>query len=104
MLVLKGLGLDTVPPEVGELYWLTHLDLSYNRLHTVADEVVQLPRLQHLNLSGNWLETLPPLRGLRELLILELDKNGLIEVPNSVWDANTLSALLINDNELSRLP
>ncbi|WP_375457242.1 leucine-rich repeat domain-containing protein [uncultured Methylobacterium sp.] len=58
-LSLKGLGLDTLPTEIGELTELRTLDVDFNRLSTLPDWIGNLTGLQSLNLSGNGLSTLP---------------------------------------------
>src|SRR5262245_60016705 len=57
---LCGLGLETVPPEIGQLTWLESLDLGANRLTSLPAEFWRLTCLIELHLDGNQLVSLPP--------------------------------------------
>ena len=82
--------LATLPPEIGRLTKLQHLDLRHNRLLTVPREIAQLKALQILNLNNNELTALPSELG--QLISLEQaavnDPEPLI---NGLWlDTNPL--------------
>ena len=70
-----------IPPELGRLSKLVHLDLNYNWTlsGTIPPELGNLRNLVHLNLSGNDLSgTIPPeLGNLRNLVHLDLSNNDL---------------------------
>ncbi|MDA0591602.1 MAG: hypothetical protein O3C17_26815, partial [Planctomycetota bacterium] len=53
VLNLSGLGLTSVPPEIGQLARLTRLDLDNNQLTSVPPEIGQLARLTTLLLFNN---------------------------------------------------
>ena len=56
---LTRLGLQSVPPEIGQLAQLRELDLSGNQFTTLPEAVGELTVLQGLYLWNNQLTTLP---------------------------------------------
>lgn len=54
---LSGLGLESLPPEIGQLANLTTLSLGGNLLTALPPEIGQLTHLTYLNIDGT---TLPP--------------------------------------------
>lgn len=87
---LSGLGLETLPPEIGQLSSLQSLNLSGNQLATLPDSLGQLSSLQELYLHANRLATLPDslikLTSLRGLL---LHDNPALKLPKAVLGALT---------------
>ena len=70
-----------IPPELGKLARLKHLDLGYIGLYgRIPPELSDLASLEHLNLSGNNLsEGIPPeLGNLSGLRHLDLSRNNLL--------------------------
>ena len=57
---LSGLGLKSLPLEVGNLTNLTFLDLEHNELTALPSEIGYLTNLTGLGLAGNQLTRLPP--------------------------------------------
>ena len=57
---LSGLGLKSLPPQVGNLANLTFLNLEYNELTALPSEIGNLTSLTHLYLGHNQLTDLPP--------------------------------------------
>jgi internalin A len=75
---LSGLGLPTLPPEIGQVTALTRLYLGNNRLTSLPPEIGQLTALTSLILYFNQLTSLPPKIGrLNALRQLDLDYNQL---------------------------
>ena len=56
---LSGLGLKSLPPQVGNLTNLTFLDLEHNELTALPSEIGCLTNLTGLGLAGNQLTRLP---------------------------------------------
>src|ERR1700722_5509710 len=56
---LSGLGLNTLPAEIGSLTALQQLNLFNNQLTTLPAEIGSLTALQKLDLYDNQLTTLP---------------------------------------------
>ena len=52
---LSGLGLKSLPPQVGNLTNLTFLNLEYNELTALPSEIGNLTSLTHLYLGHNQL-------------------------------------------------
>ena len=83
---LRGNLLTTLPESIGGLTALTSLDLSGNRLNTLPEQIGNLTALTNLYLSGNRLTTLPEQIGnLTALTLLYLGFNRLISLPNSIF-------------------
>ena len=57
---LSGLGLKSLPPQVGNLTNLTFLDLEHNELTALPSEIGYLTNLTGRGLAGNQLIRLPP--------------------------------------------
>ena len=102
---LSGLGLITLPPEMGQLTALTALFLGDNRLTVLPPEIGQLTALTTLDLSGNRLAALPPEIGqLTALTTLDLGGNRLFALPPEIGQLTALTELYLGDNWLSALP
>lgn len=82
---LSGLGLSTLPPEIGQLFALRWLYLGGNQLSTLPPEIGQLSALTELQLQNNQLTTLPPEIGqLSALTRLYLHGNPGLELPEEL--------------------
>src|SRR5438093_1390211 len=82
---LSGLGLTSVPPEIGQLTQLTTLNLDKNQLTSVPPEIGQLTQLDRLDLDNNQLAELPDsLRRLSNLRVLFLHGNPQLNLPVSI--------------------
>jgi hypothetical protein len=79
---LPRIGLERVPPPLGAVRSLRHLDLSGNALASLPDE----------------------LRALAALRYADLSRNRLAAVPACVWAWPRLSALSLAHNSLEALP
>ena len=102
---LSGLGLTSLPPEIGVLTVLTTLNLDGNQLASVPPEIQKLNRLTRLDLSSNQLTSLPSEVGnLARLTVLNLGNNELTSLPSEIWALTDLTELLIGANELSSVP
>ncbi len=100
MLRLNGLGLRTLPPELGQLTALKRLFLDGNQLTTLP-ELGQLTTLEALSLGGNQLTTLPPELGqLTALTWLYLSDNQLTTLPLELGQLTALRALYLRGNPL----
>jgi len=104
-LSLFNMGLTTLPPELGELTQLSHLDLSSNQLQTLPDVVFTLPNLTKLTVTGNeLLELSPQIAQLTQLQELDLSNNSLTELPAEIGMLQNLRQLSVLDNQLTTLP
>lgn len=102
---LSGLGLKSLPPEIGQLTQLKELYLCDNQLRSLRPEIGQLTKLRELDLKNNQLSSLPPEIGqLTQLQQLDLGYNELSSLPPEIPQLTQLQALHLNNNHLSNLP
>jgi len=77
--------LSALPPEIGRLTNLQHLNLSYNNLKELPPEIGNLTQLKILDLSANELQELPREMGnLNALRVLNLSANQLTDLSEEV--------------------
>jgi len=104
-LSLDGLGLSSIPEQIGELTALTSLDLSVNQLTALPESIGGLNALTRLVLSFNQLTALPEsIGGLNALTNLYLDGNRLTALPESIGGLNALTRLVLSFNQLTPSP
>ena len=60
ILNLTAAGLTELPPEIGDLTWLSALLLGENQLTALPPEIGNLTALTRLELNENQLTALPP--------------------------------------------
>jgi internalin A len=102
---LIGLGLTTLPPEIGQLSALTVLDLSNNQLTTLPQEIGRLSALKDLILWNNQISRLPAQIGqLSALTALDLWQNQLSSLPPQISQLSALTELSLAANQLTTLP
>lgn len=102
---LRGCRLRELPPEIGKLPHLTHLNLSFNTLTELPDEICQLTKLAELDLSDNRLaDPFPMIRCLHTLTSLDLSGNQLHKLPPEIDKLTGLTHLDLRDNRLSEIP
>ncbi len=128
VLSLVNLNLKSLPEEIGNLTWLSELNLSSNQLTEVPNSLGNLTRLSKLHLNNNQLTELPGfignLTGLRTLKLgnnqltelpgfigsliglrwLDLSSNRLIALPDFISNLNGLHTLNLENNQLAALP
>ncbi|OYW77555.1 MAG: hypothetical protein B7Z37_03775 [Verrucomicrobia bacterium 12-59-8] len=102
---LSGLGLTTLPPEIGQLTALTSINLTSNYLSALPPEIGQLTSLTTLFLGNNQLIALPPEIGqLTSLTSLYLHGSQLSALPPEIGRLTSLTTLNLDNNKLSSLP
>ncbi|NXW84421.1 PIDD1 protein, partial [Alopecoenas beccarii] len=98
-------SLTSLPPDVGNLRCLTHLDLSFNSLSTLPSCILHLPSLCVLVVSHNSLVALPENFGsLSKLTFFSAMKNQLKDLPQSIGELAVLQDLDLSENALEFLP
>jgi Leucine-rich repeat (LRR) protein len=102
---LSGLGLASLPPEIGQLASLQSLHLADNRLASLPPEIGKIANLQSLDLSNNQLASLPPeIVQLAHLWWLDLSNNQLATLPREIGRLANLQWLYLASNQLDSLP
>lgn len=87
-------ALTALPPEIGRLVSLTHLDCHDNQLAALPPEMGQLANLERLDLHENNLRALPvELANLINLRWLNLQDNAFQPVDFQTVDFQTSAAL-----------
>ncbi len=105
LLDLGSLNLKSLPEEIGNLTWLSHLSLYDNQLTALPDSFGNLTGLSELLLSNNRLSALPDSFGnLTRLSHLSLYDNQLSALPDFFGNLTKLSELALSNNQLSALP
>lgn len=104
-LELTNNQLKNLPLEIGNLVNLKTLGLIHNRLQTLPSQVAQLAQLETLHLSENLLGSLPPEIGnLVNLKMLSLSCNQLQVLPSEITQLTQLKSLDLDKNSLENLP
>ena len=97
-----------IPPELGSLAALQHLNVRWNGLSgQIPPELGNLPALERLELSGNAFsgEIPPELGNLAALGYLELGSNSLTgPIPAELGNLATLEYLGLRSNHLTEIP
>jgi internalin A len=97
VLNLMGMGLTTLPPQIGQLTALTKLRLAYNRLTILPPQIGQLTALTELWLQDNRLATLPAsLMDLPKLGRLFLHDNLALQLSPSVLGPDPRKTVSLN--------
>jgi hypothetical protein len=102
---LSGMGLEALPPEIGDLANLQYLHLLSNQLTELPREIGNLTNLQFLSLVGNQLTNLPlEIGNLITLQHLSLSYNQLTELPPEIGNLTNLQTLFLDYNQLQIFP
>jgi Leucine-rich repeat (LRR) protein len=103
---LHGNMLGAVPLGLRRLELLTTLNLSYNKLSNDCFEVIsQIPTLRDLKLGNNCLQGCLPasIAQLKNLEILDLQRNLLASLPEAIVELESLRVLNLTENQLRTL-
>ncbi len=113
---LSGMGLRSVPPEIGGLGQLKRLILGKwededkeksvgNRLAALPEELGRLQQLEELHLCDNQIVVVPDsIAHLTNLTKLVLAKNKVAELPEWISNLVELTELDCSENQISQVP
>lgn len=105
ILSFAGKEMTQLPPQIGLLSALTHLDLQGNQLNELPTEITKLTHLCFVDLRHNQLKELPAvLCQLKRLEGLWLGRNQLKELPRQIGRLRALKELNLYGNHLEQLP
>jgi hypothetical protein len=101
---VPGPGLQEATPPIGSVS--IALDLHGRGLEAIPANVFSRTDLERLDLSGNRLTGAPPseIGKLKNLVSLDLSKNGLTGLPAELGQLRELEELIVSDNALTGLP
>ncbi|XP_068172665.1 DISP complex protein LRCH3 isoform X2 [Antennarius striatus] len=97
----KLLGL---PEELGQLRYLTELDVSCNEIQTLPSQVGQLEALRDLNIRRNHLVRLPPELAHLPLVRLDFSCNKVTSIPVCFRQLTQLQTIVLDNNPLQTPP
>ena len=102
---LANRGIECLPPEIGGLSDLVHLDLDYNSFPNVPEEIGALTRLEVLRLGGNHELKVIPQEVFSLPHLTELTLPGFeTAVPPEIGDLRNLEILGIVSGPIKTLP
>lgn len=102
---LKDRGLIEVPAEVYELFDLTALDLSNNKLREFPTGLTRLSQLKRLSLGSNNITSIPDdIVGMRELMWLDFTHTDVSWVSPNIAKLSNLASLGASDCRLTEFP
>lgn len=102
---LEGMGLASLPSEIGNLTKLDTIYLSNNHLSELPDSISKLKNLKEIYLDDNQFNKFPEiLLSLSQLKTLKLDNNNLLTLPDRIVEMSSLEELDLGHNDLSTIP
>jgi internalin A len=105
-LSLCGMGIRTLPSEIGQLISLTSLDLSYNDIKILPESLWQLTNLRSLQLCRNQIRKLSPsIKQLEHIFNLDISYNKIEDLPSSIGThLLNLRVLRLSGNHIKSFP
>jgi Leucine-rich repeat (LRR) protein len=107
-LLLRGLGLKSIPESVKQLSSLSNfrsLNLQDNQIDDLPDWIGEFTSLYSLNLRNNRCSILPTtIWQLTKLQMLDLSDNLIFDISDSLRELSNLQTIYLHANRLRRLP
>jgi len=105
VLQLKDTNIEYIPPWIGNLSNLRHLDLSLNNFQCLIPELFTLSKLKYLSLKDTCLEYIPSsISKLISLNTLDISYNEISYIPSNTFGLLNLSNILLFGNPLANIP
>jgi hypothetical protein len=117
---LSGLDLRNLPPSIGQLISLQHLNVSGNDLEELPTELAQLRKLETLTANGNHLRRLPSqpfarkveafanditdFPTMKNVEYLDLTDNRIAHIRDLTTDLPNIQTLLLMKNDIRIVP
>lgn len=105
---LTGNSLSALPQSLYEYKQLQKLHLQGNYISTLNDKFVTFENITYLNLSNmplmNWKTSFDAIIKLKQLKVLKISNNELIELPAKLGALTNLTELHADGNKLQSLP
>lgn len=103
-LIAFGNKFVSLPKSIGKLKGLTELNLYNNRLEILPPDINKLTSLTSINFGSNPLKVLPSLAALRKLEAVRFQMCHIEHIEGSWETLTSLKDIIMNTNELARLP
>ncbi|MPQ85983.1 leucine-rich repeat domain-containing protein [Pseudomonas sp. MAFF 730085] len=106
-LELRSIPLADLPPQLSGMRTLNSLTLSDCNITLTAQSHARLSamsNLHSLDLHSNPLGLVPDVRGMPELIYLDLSATGIDHLPDGLVQRPIVQAALLSDNQISALP
>eukprot|EP01087_Luapelamoeba_hula_P016885 TRINITY_DN5244_c0_g1_i1.p1 TRINITY_DN5244_c0_g1~~TRINITY_DN5244_c0_g1_i1.p1 ORF type:complete len:566 (-),score=94.91 TRINITY_DN5244_c0_g1_i1:21-1718(-) len=99
-------NLDKLPPGIGTLSQLSHLDFRHNFVTELPDELSQLPNMRVFNAEGNQLVQFDnvDMRQWTQMEEFLLRNNKIDHLPRGIGHMQRLRVLDVGENQLTELP
>jgi Leucine-rich repeat (LRR) protein len=105
VLQLKDTNLEYIPPWIGNMSNLRHLDLSLNNFQFLIPELFTLGKLKYLSLKDTCIEYIPSsISKLTSLTTLDISYNEISYIPSNTFGLLNLSNILLFGNPLTNIP
>lgn len=100
--MMKLRGVDTIPPEIGELNSLERIEISRGDLKSLPAELAKCSNLNVIQIGFTQLKTVPyELVTLENIITLNLANNVLEEIPEFLMDMDYLPKVDLQSNSIS---
>eukprot|EP00729_Bicosta_minor_P011256 gene11256-957_t len=97
--------LTVLPPQMGDLRLLTHLNIANNKITHLPLELAKCTQLIVLKVDRNQIQEFPaPLTMFTKLKSLDISDNALASLPSTIGNLCSLEELRANDNNLVTIP
>ena len=104
MLFLNKNKISVIPDSISNLKNLKYLYLSENNISSLPDEIIKCNELIQLYLLENFFTNIETICKIKSLEMLFLDKNQILEIPDTICNLENLKYLYLSENKIKTLP